>query len=115
MLVGKITDTVHRLADSRKVIVNIGTGIAAAAVAVLPYLQLVPGWDAAHQAQFQTTCNLLAGAFIGLGAFLAKLMKDEDVALKTPMTPPLPPAAMQTNTVNVAPPDQKPAPVKLPL
>lgn len=102
-LFGKFVDTLHLLAQSRKTILSIGTGISAAAAETLPYLVQIPGWDAAHTAAFEMKCHMLAAVFTFIGTFLIKCIKDEDVALKTPLPPPpgTHPAEVQNNTVNV--------------
>lgn len=114
---GKVADTLHRLAESRKAIVSMmgvaGAALTEAAPYLVQWLQLF-GLDQAKQTQFVTTCHLIAAGLLGASQYMAKLIKDEDVALKTPLDPPSTrPAEVQTNTVNVTQAAATLPPVKL--
>lgn len=79
-IVEKLWATLHRLAESRKFVLAIGTGILVAAPQVLEGLQLLPGWTPTTSATFMSKAQFLSAAFLTLGAWLQKLIKDEDVA-----------------------------------
>lgn len=97
-LIGKIIDTLHRLADSRKVVVSTLLTFGAVLTEMLPYLvqwmQLL-GVDPARQTRLENTCHAIAATLVLVGQWNAKLFKDEDVALKTTLPPP-PPAPAST-------------------
>lgn len=103
-----IIDTAHRLAQSRKAVVNLLGVVAGGVVELLPFvvqwLQLL-GVDPARQAKIEQTCHLVAATLVGVSVWMSKLIKDEDVATKTPLPPPGPTAtATATATDNVTPP-----------
>lgn len=74
--------TIERLAQSRKFLAAIGAGVTAAAAIVLPFLALIPGWNAAATDRFLAATQLLAGLFVGLAGWFMKLTADEDAAEK---------------------------------